>query len=64
MATPAPSVRRVPNQPATPKHGVRVPDELWQAAKRAAADNGETVTDVIRRALERYVRAHPLEPDD
>jgi hypothetical protein len=48
-----------PNQPSTPKHGVRVPDELWQAVKRAAADNGETVTDVILRALRRYVRDHP-----
>ena len=59
VATPGPSVRCVPNQPATPKHGVRVPDELWQAAKRAAADNGETLTDVILRALKRYVRDHP-----
>ena len=40
----------------TPHRSVRVPDELWQDAKRAAADRGETVTDVILRALERYVR--------
>jgi len=40
---------------------VRVPDELWDAVKRAAADRGETVTDVILRALRRYVREHPLE---
>lgn len=50
---------RVPNQPATPHRSVRVPDELWEAAKRAAADNGETVTDVLLRALKRYVREHP-----
>jgi predicted HicB family RNase H-like nuclease len=49
----------VPNQPATPKHGVRVPDELWEAAKKAASDQGETVTDVIVRALKRYVREWP-----
>jgi len=49
----------VPNQPATPTRTIRVPDELWQAAKRAANDNGETVTDVIIRALKRYVREHP-----
>jgi predicted HicB family RNase H-like nuclease len=42
---------------------VRVPDELWEAAKRAASDNGESVADVIRRALERYVREHPLPPE-
>lgn len=51
----------VPNQPATPTHSVRVPEELWEAALRIASDRGETVSDVIRRALERYVRAHPLE---
>lgn len=49
----------MPNQPATPTRTVRVPDELWQAAKRAAVDSGETVTDVIIRALIRYVREHP-----
>jgi hypothetical protein len=46
----------VPNQPATPNRTIRVPDDLWQAAKRKAADRGETVTAVIIRALIRYVR--------
>lgn len=46
----------MPNQPATPHRTVRVPDELWHAAQRIAADRGETVTDVIVRALTRYVR--------
>jgi predicted transcriptional regulator len=49
-------VPRVPNQPATPNRTVRVPDEVWEAAQRIAADRGETVTDVIMRALRRYVR--------
>jgi hypothetical protein len=53
----------VPNQPATPKRGVRVADDLWHAAKRAAKDRGETITDVIRRALEEYVRTWPGRPD-
>ena len=48
--------RVVPNSPKTPKHGVRVPDDLWQSVKRIAADRGETITDVIIRALKRYVR--------
>jgi predicted HicB family RNase H-like nuclease len=48
----------VPNQPATPNRTVRVPDELWEAAKRRAADRDETVTDVIIRALTRYVREY------
>jgi antitoxin component of RelBE/YafQ-DinJ toxin-antitoxin module len=49
----------VPNQPKTPKRGVRIADDLWRAAQRVAADRGETLTDVIRRALEQYVREHP-----
>jgi len=35
-----------------------VSDELWTEAKRTAADQGETVTDVITRALDSYVRSH------
>jgi predicted DNA binding CopG/RHH family protein len=45
-----------PNQPATPNRTIRVSDELWDAVKRKAADRGETVTDVILRALRRYLR--------
>jgi hypothetical protein len=40
----------------TPPRSVRVPDDLWRAAQEKAARRGETLTDVIRRALERYVR--------
>lgn len=54
----------MPNKPATPNRSVRVPDELWQAALRVAHDRDETVTEVILRALERYVRMHPLDPED
>lgn len=46
----------VPNQPATPNRTVRVPDELWEAVQRKAADRGETVTDVVLRAFKRYLR--------
>lgn len=49
----------MPNQPKTPNRTIRVPDEVWRAAKRVAADRGETITDVIVRALKRYVRDHP-----
>lgn len=49
------TVRCVPNQPKTPARSVRVADELWRAAKAKAAAEGETVTDVIVRALEEYV---------
>ena len=53
---PVHNVPRVPNKPATPNRTVRVPDELWHEARRIAADRGETVTDVVIRALKRYVR--------
>jgi hypothetical protein len=35
---------------------VRVPDDLWRAAMKKAHDRGETLTDVIIRALVRYLR--------
>lgn len=40
----------------TPIRAVRIPDDLWQAAQRRAAERGETVSDAIRRSLTRYVR--------
>ena len=48
----------MPNQPRpdNPARNVRVEDTLWDAAKAKAAERGETVSDVIRRALQRYVR--------
>ena len=39
----------------TPPRSVRVPDDLWQAARDAAQAQGITVTDVIVAALRRYV---------
>lgn len=45
-----------PNQPRTPTHSVRVEQELWDAVKRKAIDRGETITDVIIRALKAYLR--------
>lgn len=53
---PGPSVPGVPNQPATPNRTIRVSDELWEAAMKKAHDQGETLTDVIIRALVRYLR--------
>jgi hypothetical protein len=35
--------------------GIRVEEPLWQAAMVAAEARGETVSDVVRRALKRYV---------
>jgi antitoxin component of RelBE/YafQ-DinJ toxin-antitoxin module len=36
---------------------IRIPDDLWQAALAAAERRGETVSDVVRRALQRYVKS-------
>jgi hypothetical protein len=40
----------------TPQRAVRVPDQLWHQAKEAAEQRGENVTQVIKRALVRYIR--------
>jgi hypothetical protein len=39
----------------TPQRTIRVPDPEWDAAKEAADANGDTLSDVIRTALRRYV---------
>jgi predicted HicB family RNase H-like nuclease len=46
-----------PKTGTTPLRNVRIADDLWDAAKAAAAHRGETVTDVIERALRDYVGA-------
>lgn len=47
---------RVPNQPKTPQRTVRVPDDVWSAAKAKADERGENLSEVIRKALQRYAR--------
>lgn len=37
-----------------PHRTIRIPDEEWRAAQEKARERGETLTDVIRRALKRY----------
>lgn len=53
--TPA-TVGRVPNQPKTPLRSFRIPDDTYRAAQAKAAEKGESVSDVVRKALERYVK--------
>lgn len=48
----------MPNQPKTRKHGIRVPEELWDAAMLKAHDEGTTLTAVIIAALNRYLREY------
>ena len=45
----------MPNAPKTPLRNVRVPDDLWDAAMSKALERGESLSEVIRRALEHYV---------
>ena len=39
---------------STPKHGVRIPDDLWEAAQDEAVRRGESVTAAINRFLAEY----------
>lgn len=43
-------------RPENPARSFRCEDELWNAAKAEAERRGETVTDVLIRALRRYTR--------
>lgn len=46
----------MPNQPKTPLRNVRISDALWDSAKQKAADEGRTVSEVMRELLEKYVQ--------
>ena len=48
----------MPNQEATPRRTFRSPDEIWEPAKRVAEERGETLTDVLNRALVIYARTY------
>ena len=54
----------VPDMPATPHRTVRVPDEVWVPAVARAAERGETVSDVVRRALVEYLMPHAPQPQE
>lgn len=42
----------------TTLRNVRVTDDLWTRARAVAATRGESLSDVIRAALERYVKRY------
>lgn len=44
-----------PNQPKTPSRNIRVPDDLWEAAKARTTEDGTTVTAVVNAALRAYL---------
>lgn len=47
---------RLRPRPKTPRRSVRISDRLWEQALNAAERREETVSEVVRRALEEYVR--------
>lgn len=55
VATPG-KLLRVPNQPKTPLKSFRIPEDLYVAAQAKAAERGESVSEIVRAALERYVK--------
>lgn len=49
----------MPNQPkpGTSRHEISaIPDDLWQRAQAVAAERGESISAIVRRALAEYVR--------
>ena len=47
-----------PRQPM-PLRSVRVSEAVWTAAQTKADERGENLSEVIRKALERYARSKP-----
>lgn len=46
----------MPNSPKTPTRTIRVSDNLWSAVQKKAAAEKVTVTSVIIRALQNYIK--------
>jgi hypothetical protein len=51
-------------RPGNPARAVRVEDELWDAAMVIATERGETLSDIMRDALRRYVKRYRVIPPD
>lgn len=52
----SPTIRRVGNKPRMVMKSLRVPEKLWAEAMAKAEEREENISDVLRDALERYVR--------
>ena len=48
----------MPSYRGTAIRNVRVADDLWLRAKAVADKRGESLSDVLRAALERYVKRY------
>lgn len=46
----------MPNSPKTTVKGVRIPDDLWDAVKAKAAEDGRTASEVVRDLLTQWVK--------
>jgi hypothetical protein len=46
----------VNESPETPRRTIRIPNKTWNAAKATARRKGDTLSEVIRQSLERYVK--------
>ncbi|MFB2555271.1 ribbon-helix-helix protein, CopG family [Herbiconiux liangxiaofengii] len=46
----------MPNQPKTPTRAFRISDEIYAGLAEVAKERGLTVTDVVRDALQKYLR--------
>lgn len=49
-----PTLGRVPNQPKTPLHSFRIPDDDWKAGQEAAKRRGENFSEELRKMVKRY----------
>ena len=55
--------RDMPNKPRTPVRGIRIHDDVWNAAQERAKAEGTTMTAIITKAVEKYARVKtPEEP--
>lgn len=51
MAPKSETIALVPNKPKTPNRTVRLDDEIWERLRADADAAGESISDVIRRAV-------------
>ena len=40
----------------TPRRSIRIDDELWEKAQGIASQRDENLSDIIRKALEAYIK--------
>lgn len=50
------SLPTVPNTKGTTRRTFRIPDPIYLPAQEKAEERGESLSDVVRQALERYAK--------